>query len=109
LYIPAVFTQNKFSETDDVIHTFSLVSHIKRNRPGIHAAATAENESVKTRNSRRMLVGGFRFTWDTLQKIRMDILRHTSNILYSRYFYVMNKEFTVKVDPDIHNEVYLTS
>jgi hypothetical protein len=39
----------------------------------------------------------------------MDILRHTSNILYSRYFYVMNKEFTVKVDPNIHNEVYLTS
>jgi hypothetical protein len=35
-----------------------------RNTPRLHAAAAAGSELATTRFNRRMLVGGFRVTWD---------------------------------------------
>jgi hypothetical protein len=42
---------------------FYSVSYLTWNPPHQHAAAVAENELIATRNSRHMLVGGFKVTW----------------------------------------------
>jgi hypothetical protein len=42
------------------------VSRVTWNSPRQHAASAAVIELVTTRNSRRMLVGGFRVVWDDL-------------------------------------------
>jgi hypothetical protein len=62
------------------VNILHRVLHLTRNPPRRHAAAAAGIELIATRNSRRMLVGGFRVMWDYLYKNFLTYFRLNSEL-----------------------------